>query len=98
MRHAARTDSNQAEIIRALKSVGISVEYIKKPFDLAIYNPRNRETAFAEIKNPERTSDDPNSRMTKAQLEFIARWPGKIYLFKTADDAVRQVIGEEMMA
>lgn len=98
MRHAARTDANQAEIIRALKSVGISVEYIKKPFDLVIYNPRKAETAFAEVKNPARTSDDPDSRMTKAQLEFISRWPGKIYLFKTAEEAVRQVLGEEVMA
>lgn len=91
MRHAARTDSNQAEIVRALKRVGVSVEYIKLPFDLVIYNPRKQETAFVEVK----TED---GSLTKTQKEFIERWPGKIYVVRSADDAVRQVLGEESFA
>jgi hypothetical protein len=97
MRRAARTDANQAEIMAALKRVGVSCEYIKQPFDLVVYNPRRAETAFVECKNPERTSKDPNSRLTKAQLDFISRWPGKIYVVRSAEDAVRQVLGEEVM-
>jgi hypothetical protein len=65
MRHAARTDANQAEIVKALKSVGISVEYIKLPFDLVVFNPRKRETAFVECK----TED---GRLTKTQVDFIS--------------------------
>ena len=87
MRHAARTDANQAEIVQALKRVGVSVEYIKLPFDLVVYNPRNHETSFVEVK-----TDD--GRLTQAQAEFIARWPGKIFVVRSADDAVRQVLGE----
>lgn len=91
MRHAARTDATQAEIVRALKSIGISVEYIKLPFDLIIYNPRKNETALGECK----TED---GRFTKTQLEFMGRWPGKIYVFRSGEDAVRQVLGEEALA
>jgi hypothetical protein len=91
MRHAARTDANQAAIVKALKAVGVSVEYIKLPFDLVVFNPRTRETAFMECK----TED---GRFTKQQLEFISRWPGKIYTARSPEDAVRQVLGEEVMA
>jgi hypothetical protein len=91
VRKAARTDANQQEIVRALKAAGISVEYIKLPFDLVIYNPRKNETAFGECKTAE-------GRFTKGQIEFIQRWPGKIYVFRSAEDAVRQVIGEEAFA
>jgi hypothetical protein len=90
MRHAARTDANQAEIVKALKSVGISVEYIKLPFDLVVFNPRKSETAFVECK----TED---GRLTKTQVDFIARWAGKIYIVRGAEDAVRQVLGEEVL-
>lgn len=98
VRHAARADANQPEIIRALKSVGISVEYIKKPFDLVIYNPRTRETAFGECKVVRPTNEGGSHGFTKAQAEFISRWPGKIYTFRSPEDAVRQVLGEEVMA
>ena len=91
MRHAARTDANQAEVIKALKRVGVSVEYIKLPFDLVIFNPRRQETAFVEVK----TED---GRLTKAQDDFISRWPGRIYVVRSADDAIRQVLGEEAFA
>lgn len=91
MRHAARTDANQAEIVKALKRVGVSVEYIKLPFDLVIFNPRSMETAFVEVKTEE-------GRLTKQQEEFISRWPGRIYIVRSAEDAVRQVLGEEVLA
>lgn len=91
MRHAARTDRNQAEIVQALKRCGISVEYIKLPFDLVIFNPRKSETAFVEVK----TED---GRLTKAQEDFISRWPGRIYVVRSPDDALRQVLGEEAFA
>jgi hypothetical protein len=58
---------------------------------LVIYNPRKNETAFGEVKTAE-------GRFTKGQIEFIQRWPGKIYVFRSAEDAVRQVLGEEAFA
>lgn len=92
VRHAAKVDANQAAIVKALKSAGINVEVIKQPFDLAIWHPRI-QTAFAEVKNP-----DGKNAFTKQQLEFIARWPGRILVFRSPEDAVRQVLGEEAMA
>lgn len=77
--------------MRALKRVGVSVEYIKLPFDLVLYIPKRRETAFGEVK----TED---GRLTKAQEAFMERWPGKVYIFRSPEDAVRQVLGEEALA
>lgn len=91
MRHAARTDSNQREILKALKDVGISVQYIKLPFDCVYHNPHTKETGFLEIK----TED---GRLTKAQLEFISVWPGKIHVVRTPEEAVRKILGEEAFA
>jgi hypothetical protein len=51
-----------------------------------------------EVKNPDRTSEDPESRWTKAQAEFVARWPGKIHFARTPEEAVRLVLGSEAMA
>lgn len=98
MRHAARTDSNQQDIISALRKVGVSAEYIKQPFDLVTYNPRKKETAFVECKVKRPTSEGGSNGLTKAQTEFVARWPGPIYIVRSAEDAVRQVLGEEAMA
>lgn len=96
MRHAARTDSNQAAVIDALKKVGVSVEIIGQPFDLLVCC--RGETSLMEVKNPERTSENPESRLTKGQIEFIARWPGKIHVVRTPEEAVRAVLGEKVMA
>ena len=91
MRQAARTDANQAEVMRALKKVGVSVEYIKLPFDLVAFNPRTRETMFVEVKTE-------SGRLTQAQTAFIGRWPGRIVVAYSAEDAVRQVLGAEVLA
>lgn len=95
LRRAARVDATQSNIIKALRSVGISAEYIKQPFDLVIYNPRNKETAFMECKTPRPTSEGGAHGLTIAQIRFIERWPGKIYIASSGDEAVRQVIGGE---
>lgn len=96
MRRAANKDKNQAEIIDALKKVGVSVEIIKQPVDLLICC--RGETSLMEIKNPDRTSDDPKSRLTEAQIKFIERWPGKIHIVRSKEEAIREVLGEKVLA
>lgn len=91
MRRAARTDNNQAAIIDALKKVGVSVEIIGRPLDLLVCC--RGETSLMEIKNPDRSE-----QWTKDQVEFIARWPGKIHIARSAEDAVRAVLGEKVLA
>ena len=84
-------DENQQAIVDALKRVGVSVEIIGKPVDLLICC--RGETALLEVKNP-----DGGDRLTKDQVEFIARWPGKIHIARSVDEALRLVLGAEAMA
>lgn len=88
MRHAARTDKCQADIVKALRSVGVQVEYIKLPLDLLIAYGRGepKETALMECKMP-------GEHLNKSQVEFIARWPGKVFVVHSPEEAVKQVIG-----
>lgn len=88
MRHAARTDDNHASICKALRAVGVSVEYLKLPLDLLCWF-RGR-TFLIEIK----TED---GRLTKDQVEFIARWPGEIHIVRTEQEALTAAIGVAAM-
>jgi len=51
-----------------------------------------------ECKTPRPTSEGGSNGLTDAQVRFIERWPGKIYVATSGPDAIRQVIGEEAMA
>jgi len=90
-RRASRVDNNQAEIVRALRAVGIAAEIIKKPLDLLISYNHGKETALAEVKNL-----NGFNRYTKDQIDFIARWPGKIFEFTSPQQAVEEVLKERM--
>jgi hypothetical protein len=90
MRRAARIDNNQTLIIDALKKVGVSVEILGKPLDLLVCC--RGETSLMEIKNPDRSEE-----WSKDQLEFIARWPGKIHIVRSIKDAIAAVLGAEAM-
>lgn len=85
MRHAARTDDNQAEIVKALRKVGVQVEYIKKPLDLLC--ALGKRNVLIEVK-------DEDGRLTKEQVEFIARWPGELYICQTPEEAIKAMIGD----
>lgn len=103
MRRAAKVDDNQPGIIKALNRVGVSTEILGKPLDL-IVNARfccphcskeieGGRTALMEVKNP-----DGKNEYTKAQVEFIARWPGKIHIARSVDEAIAAVLGKEVLA
>lgn len=91
MRHAAKVDSNQAEIVDALRRCGVSVEIIGKPVDLLLCC--RGETSLMEVKNP-----DGKDQLTKDQVEFIARWPGKVHVVRSKEEAIREVLGEKVLA
>lgn len=91
MRRAAKVDDNQAGIVKALRSVGVSVEHIKKPVDLLICY--RGETSLMEVKNT-----DGKDELSREQVEFIARWPGKVHVVHGAEEAVAVVLGKEVMA
>lgn len=89
MRHALKIDENQPEIIKALKAAGVQVEVIGKPVDLLLCC--RGETSLMEVKGAD-------GRFTKDQVEFMARWPGKIHVARTPEEAVAMVLGKEAMA
>lgn len=90
MRRAAKVDANQVAIVKALRLCGISVEVIGKPVDLLVCH--RKVTSLMEIKNI-----DGGNRLTKDQVEFIARWPGTIHVVRTEQEAVAAVLGVEVM-
>lgn len=85
MRHAARTDDNQPEIVKALRKVGVQVYYIKKPLDLLC--ALGKRNVLIEVK-------DEDGRLTKEQVEFIASWPGELHICQTPEQAIRAMIGD----
>lgn len=92
MRRAARTDTTQAEIIRTLRQLGVSVEIIGKPVDLMVCF--KGEVSLIEVKTPRPTSEGGNNGLTKDQVEFIARWPGKVHIVRNAQEAVVALMPE----
>lgn len=90
-RRAAKVDANQAAIVKALRLVGVSVEIIGKPVDLLICH--RGETRLMEIKNVE-----GKNQTTKEQAEFYSRWPGKVHIVRSEQEAVAVVLGKEVMA
>ena len=83
MRHAARTDAGQKAIIDALHKIGAKVYYLKLPLDLLVCH-RGR-TFLIECK-------EPDGRLTKAQVEFIASWPGEVYVVRSPSEAVEMAL------
>ena len=91
MRRAAKIDSNQPEIVAALRRVGVYVEVIGKPLDLLICH--RGETSLMEVKNIE-----GRDRLTKDQIEFIARWPGKVHVVRSPEQAIEALINAKQTA
>jgi len=50
MRHAARVDSNQTEIVAAFRAIGASVFVLKLPVDLLVGYAG--KTVLVEVKDP----------------------------------------------
>lgn len=96
MRRAAKVDGNQEEIVKALRRINVAVEVIGKPVDLLICH--RGETALMECKDPRPTSEGGSHGLTKDQVEFIARWPGKVHVAHSPEEAVALVLGKEVMA
>jgi hypothetical protein len=67
MRHAARTDANQAAIVSALRLHGCSVYYLKLPVDLLV--GKKGKTVLVEVKTE-------TGGYTRAQIGFMQTWNG----------------------
>lgn len=95
MRRAAHRDGNHAQVVAELRKHGIAV------LDLAAVGKGCPDLLVAfrgvsvllEVKNPNAARGETEARkLTKAELEFVATWPGKAYIVTTPEEAVRVVV------
>jgi len=87
VRHAARTDDCQQEVVKALRLAGCAVYVSKLPLDLLVWC--RGETLLVECK-------DDDGRLTKVQVEFMATWPGRIEIVRGPIDALTKVLRDAM--
>ncbi len=74
MRHAARVDANQAEIVAALRKAGASVWIIGLPVDLLV--GFRGQSLLMEVKTVTGKRDPKPSKHTQLQKDFMLEWRG----------------------
>ena len=83
MRHHGKVDLNQAEIVKALRQVGMSVLSLapmgKGCPDLLVAD--DDSYFLIEVKGPK-------GKLTDDQVAFIADWRGVVHIARTVDEAL----------
>jgi hypothetical protein len=78
-----RSDPNQAEIVKALRAVGATVDIIGEPLDLLVgYRGKNY---LLEVKKDEKAALQPS------QEEFFATWRGQRAKVTTIHEALAAI-------
>jgi len=85
MRHAARVDANQAQIVSALRAAGAYVWIIGLPVDLLV--GYKNHTWLMECK------DGSKKRLTALQEDFFANWIGGTLCRVDGPEAALRMIG-----
>jgi hypothetical protein len=85
MRYAARTDENQAAIVKALRDAGAYVWIIGLPVDLLV--GYGNHTFCVEIKT------DSKKRLTALQADFFENWCGGTLARIDSSEAALRMIG-----
>lgn len=83
---AAKVDANQAEIVKALRKCGVSVQStasLGRGFPDLVAG-KGALTWLIEVKGP-------NGKLTNDQIEFIGAWNGMVHIARSIDDALRIV-------
>lgn len=90
-RRAARTDSNQSEIVEALRKCGVSVfptHTVGDGFPDLVCGFHGNNYLF-EIKDPNKP---PSKRLlTEDEKKFRDAWRGRVFTIMTADEALATV-------
>lgn len=89
-RIAARTDSNHAQIVKELRSLGCSVlntHQLKGAFDILVGH-KGENYAF-EIKDPGKAKSQ--RKLTEKENRFHERWRGQISIIETTEDALKVI-------
>jgi len=88
---AKRTDSNQTEIVTALRKVGCSVAItsaIGKGFPDLVVGWKGRNFLF-EVKDGEKTPS--RKKLTPDEEKFHKFWFGTVSIVENVDDALRLI-------
>jgi hypothetical protein len=85
MRYAARTDENQAAIVKALRDAGAYVWIIGLPIDLLV--GYGNHTFLVEIKSTSK------KRLTALQADFFESWCGGTLARIDNPEAALRMIG-----
>jgi len=85
MRYAARTDENQAAIVKALRNAGAYVWIIGLPVDLLV--GYGNHTFLVEIKR------DSKALLTPLQADFFESWCGGTLARIDSPEAALRMIG-----
>lgn len=86
-RYAKRRDENEAEIVKALESIGCTVHRLDTPVDLLV--GRGAANLLIEVKNPDKPRGD--RQLTEGQRKFFAAWKGQVCQVETVDEAIKVV-------
>ena len=93
MRRAAKVDSNQSEIVAALRQAGCRVLSLaavgKGCADLLVYRPYDR-LYLLEIKDGSKAPSAGVNRLSDQQKAFIRDWP--VYIVTTPEMAL-EIVG-----
>ena len=85
MRHAARIDANQAQIVSALRAAGAYVWIISLPVDLLV--GYKGHTFLVEVKT------NAKKRLTALQDDFFNNWSGSTLARIDSPEAALRMIG-----
>ena len=90
MRHAARVDATQAEIVAALRAAGCSVWVVGLPVDLLV--GKSGQTWLMECKTLTGKRKPKPAKYTDLQTGFMATWRGgPVVTVTDAEGALRAI-------
>jgi Holliday junction resolvase len=92
MRRAARVDGNHAEVVAALRKIGaaaFSTAAVGKGFPDLVVAFRG-VNVLLEVKDG--TLMPSHRELTAAEVEFVASWPGPVFVVTSAEEAVQVVV------
>lgn len=95
MRLRAHTDANHGDVVSALRRAGIAVKSLAAVGDGCpdLLCAFRGVTVLLEVKNPDAARGAAQAmKLTAAETEFIATWPGLVYVVTDPMEAVRLIV------
>lgn len=89
--HAGRTDANHAEIVRALRSAGCSVQSLASVGDGCpdLLIGRAKQNFLLEVKDG--SAIPSKQRLTHDEINFHTYWSGQVAVVLSVDEALKAV-------